>query len=111
MTDSVWGKTFLRALRRGDDYGYAAYLADLAVERANLAEKRQRDQHNLVICAEAAARYRGGGYDLVKIECFNEAEADKIAEVMARLYPDVPCVCTFRFSAVAPVSPNGESGL
>lgn len=35
----TWGDVFLRALRRGDDHGYAAYLADAAIKREERGRK------------------------------------------------------------------------
>jgi len=31
--DPVWGRTYRRAVRRGDDHGYAGFLADQAEKR------------------------------------------------------------------------------
>ena len=39
-TPSIWGDTYNRAVARGDDHGYAAYLADRAQERAERKAKR-----------------------------------------------------------------------
>lgn len=114
---NIWQEAFRKALLH-DDPRTAAQHADETLARASrftdmlmdhAADERRRDEYNLDLCAEAAARYRSGGYDLVKIECFNQAEADKVAAVMARLYPGVPCVCTFRFPPAKAVAPSGEN--
>lgn len=59
---------------------------------------------NLGMCAEAAQRYRHGGYDGVKFECFNEAEADKIGAIMRSLFPDIPFTCAYTFPSRAQAS-------
>lgn len=33
--ESPWGRAYRRALARGDDHGYAAWVADKAQERAD----------------------------------------------------------------------------
>lgn len=42
-TLTVWGDAYNRALARGDDHGYAAYLADKAQERADRRARRMTE--------------------------------------------------------------------